>query len=186
MGKVSRVFGGQLPISNPDPLTLTARPWIVDHRQSGTAGLYTIWGIKYTTALAVARQVLGTAFGDRTAPREPYRPAGFEPISIPSREAVQESATTTEPQHEVFKQVADLGRATKACHLDDLVLRRCGLGDHPGCARELAGPMAATMTWSDDRRDIELARFLKDTAEVPGMVKDNRAGNRNPLDQGSI
>lgn len=186
MSKVSRVFGGRLPISSPDPLRLTARPWIVDHRQSGAAGLYSVWGIKYTTALAVARRVVARACGNRAAPRERYRPEGVEPIRIPSTESDRHGSILPELQGDNLKRVADLGLATEACHLDDLVLRRCGLGDHPGSARELAGPMAATMPWNNERRDSELSRFFESTADVPGIVRDSRVDDRNIKDQDGI
>ncbi len=83
MANVSRVLGGRLPISSPEPIKLTARPVIVDHQPSGAAGLYSVWGIKYTTALAVARRVVDKACGRTRAVSASYRPDQVETGQLP-------------------------------------------------------------------------------------------------------
>ena len=182
MSKVSRVFGGRLPISRQAPLKLTARPWIVDHGGSGAVGLFSVWGIKYTTALAVARQVISKACGPKRKPKGGYRPEGFEPIRVASGSQGQVAIAPEYDRSELPRRVADLGLASEACHLDDLVLRRCGLGDHVGTARELAGSIAAVMPWSDEHKHRELERFMENTKDVPGIGGSdghNRPGNKD-------
>jgi hypothetical protein len=52
-----------------------------------------------------------------------------------------------------------LAEQTGVQHLDDLVLRRCGLGDFPANARDLAAIVAAHLPWTAERRRAEIERF---------------------------
>lgn len=55
---IDRVYSGRLPMLAPSASGLTRRPYIFDHAKSGAKGLFTIWGVKYTTARAVAENVV--------------------------------------------------------------------------------------------------------------------------------
>lgn len=73
--RISRVYEGRLPVMASDVTRLTSRPFIIDHGNSGAQGFYTVWGIKYTTARAVARTLLRRACpSSRSAGRHPKRP----------------------------------------------------------------------------------------------------------------
>lgn len=59
---VVRVDHGIMPATASEELQLASRPLVVDHGNAGVKGLYTVWGIKYTTARDVARRVIRKAF----------------------------------------------------------------------------------------------------------------------------
>ena len=60
---VHEVTSGLLPASNPGSVELLDYDVIRDHRRTGgPRGLVSLWGIKFTTAPSVARQVLRHAF----------------------------------------------------------------------------------------------------------------------------
>jgi len=59
---VVRVDHGIMPATAGGELQLASRPLVVDHGNAGVKGLYTVWGIKYTTARDVARSVIRKAF----------------------------------------------------------------------------------------------------------------------------
>jgi glycerol-3-phosphate dehydrogenase len=61
MRDVRRTLAGLLPTTARGSAELTQRPTVVDHgARGGVAGLYTVVGIKYTTARATARKLLAT------------------------------------------------------------------------------------------------------------------------------
>lgn len=112
-------------------------------------GLFAIKGVKYTTGLTVGEQAaraVARALGRRgVAPRdEPL--VGAEPAAGSIDEGVRRAV-----------------RDECAVRLDDVVLRRVGLGtfEAPPDAvrREVAGVMARELGWSDVRRDAELERL---------------------------
>jgi glycerol-3-phosphate dehydrogenase len=160
--RVARLFSGCLPAADADRLKLTNRPLIVNHAKHGFAGLYSLWGIKYTTSRALAQRVLRTAFGKEfNVPASASRPAR-PPSLVPS---IAHAALPGEPVRAGDlnpAQIADLVRLaeqTGVQHLDDLVLRRCGLGDFPANARDLAAIVAAQLPWTAERRRAEIQRF---------------------------
>jgi glycerol-3-phosphate dehydrogenase len=58
---IRRTLAGLLPTTVPGSAELTQRPAIVDHgARGGVTGLYTVVGIKYTTARATARKLIAT------------------------------------------------------------------------------------------------------------------------------
>ena len=73
---IEKVYLGWMPVTRCRPLRHALRPMLCDHRREGLAGLFTVWGVKYTTARKVAEQVLNTALpGIRRDSEEYRRPA---------------------------------------------------------------------------------------------------------------
>jgi glycerol-3-phosphate dehydrogenase len=59
-GNIRRVFAGLLPVTDPGGTNLAKREVLLDHgRRGGLQRLYSVSGVKWTTANDVARQVLG-------------------------------------------------------------------------------------------------------------------------------
>lgn len=84
--EVVRVFAGLLPGRRAGTADLAERPVIVDHRAAGgPAGLYSVIGVKLTTARAVAARVLARAF-----PSAAMRP-------VPAFERSVSMATVSQP-----------------------------------------------------------------------------------------
>ena len=62
---VQRVFWGLLPAAGENGAETARRPRIVDHgADGGPSGLFSVSGVKFTTAPAVARTVLKQIHGD--------------------------------------------------------------------------------------------------------------------------
>jgi glycerol-3-phosphate dehydrogenase len=62
--RVRKIFWGVLPVKQPMSVQLTARPEVISHGAPVT-GLYSVVGIKFTTAPLVADAALQLIFGDR-------------------------------------------------------------------------------------------------------------------------
>jgi glycerol-3-phosphate dehydrogenase len=71
--RIERVYQGVLPAEHGDEMQLTSRPMIVDHGERGIKGLYTVWGIKYTTARDIAITLIRKAFPDSSNVEVTYR-----------------------------------------------------------------------------------------------------------------
>ena len=65
--RIEEVMLGWMPVVCCDPIEYPKRPLLKEHSASGLQGLYSIWGIKYTTARREARRVLKMAFPNEFA-----------------------------------------------------------------------------------------------------------------------
>ena len=81
--RISRVLAGFLPVERDDPSRLTSRPLVVDHANLGLRGCYSVWGIKFTTARAVAERLIDRIFG-KQAKRPGYPDLKLERGESPS------------------------------------------------------------------------------------------------------
>ena len=73
-GDVLRVDAGRLPARKPGAETMARHPVTINHgAQGGVGGLYSVSGVKYTTARAVAEHTLKSIYGSRL--RKGYAPA---------------------------------------------------------------------------------------------------------------
>ena len=80
---VTATFTGLLPATAPGAATLSRRPLVIDHgARGGAGGFYTLSGIKYTTARAVADTVLSAAFPGR-------RRLAYEDLARDAREPIE-------------------------------------------------------------------------------------------------
>jgi glycerol-3-phosphate dehydrogenase len=157
--KVARVFQGQLPAMTGDDMALTSRPLIVDHRKYGLEGPFSVWGIKYTTARKVAAEVVRKACplakshaAAYNRPVEQMKNASIDEDVLQAFESGQNDDTLLTDLLQSFYSDADV-------RLQDLLLRRCGLGDFPQIATSIAPRLAQLMPWDENRRVLELREF---------------------------
>lgn len=157
--QVIRVLAGLMPVTRPGSVALSRRPVVVDHgRRGGPPGLYSVSGVKFTTARLVAERTLDRIFPGRRA-----EPAGPEPVLAPDEVAGRgEFAFDWRPEPRDTGWQARL-RALIAeesvCHLDDLVVRRTTLWENPARSREIAPALADLFDWDQARRREEFDRL---------------------------
>jgi glycerol-3-phosphate dehydrogenase len=155
--RVLRVYHGLLPGIREGSALLARRPEIVDHaRAGGPRGLWSVSGVKLTTARSVAAQTLdragATAVGSaREIRRDPARLAWlrFGPDWRPEDDA--------EGLGVLRSMIAD----EAALHLDDLLLRRTCLGDDPRRARALAPALARWFGDDEATQRAECERLMR-------------------------
>jgi glycerol-3-phosphate dehydrogenase len=131
---VLRVLPGLLPANAKVSRDLATRSIILDHgRTGGVSGLYSISGVKYTTARRVAADTLRQAFGRRLRPRQPdvVRPPPVQQLSsadlanLCRRDPVEAAAF-----------VERLVREEAVTCIEDLVYRRMDWGLVPADAEK--------------------------------------------------
>ncbi|RMD61084.1 MAG: FAD-dependent oxidoreductase [Alphaproteobacteria bacterium] len=165
---VARVFAGLLPATDTGTARLSVREVIVDHGAcGGPAGLFSVCGVKLTTARRVADKALERAFPGRRA--QPYRA-----MPRPRRDDAGAGAVTSHPfdwmpppgDNAWREALVDVVAREAVVHLDDLLLRRCDLGDNPARALALAEAASELFTWDRDRRLAEISALQRNVGPV--------------------
>jgi glycerol-3-phosphate dehydrogenase len=142
---VVREFRGLLPAAKDGTSVLARRPVIRDHsRNGGPTGLYSVAGVKFTTAPGVARLVLDRAFGPAPTRREEFlaHPPAFPARMTPElfgrlREESPEQAaaylrSTVSEESVAFEEDLVLGRLDWGLDLEDTESASLDLAGLPG------------------------------------------------------
>lgn len=146
---IGRVFCGLLPTVETGSNVLTKREVIINHSQEGgPSGLYSIGGIKFTTARLVAEKIWGII--------ETGKPAQTAPAPV-----VVMTESVAGAQKELGSPVTD----PDIVHLDDLVLRRSTLWEQ-GEDLDLDQLSHLFENWDDERRLLEIKRCSLRLEEV--------------------
>ncbi len=154
---VLQIYPGLLPAREEGSDRLAVREIIHNHgAEGGPQGVYSVSGVKFTTARLVAEKTLKSIFPGRPpfvahhSSRDMGAIGGLFPFSwLPE-------ATDTSWQERLRRIIHE----EAVCHLDDLLLRRTSLGDNPIRAVTAAADIAYLFDWDKPRREEELRRVL--------------------------
>ena len=163
-GDVLRVFDGVLPANAPGGVSVKKSPLMVDHgKAGGPAGLFTVVGVKWTTARTVARTAL-SLLGTRPSPetrhgsaRQPQAARDRRTLGLEAVCRAQPSLAAALPGGKGTRgaEIAWAAREEMAMTLADVVFRRTGLGLATDCAlptlQAAARIMADVHGWSESR-----------------------------------
>jgi len=159
---VLQVHAGLLPAANEKDGTVAARPKIVEH---GPDGLFSVAGVKFTTARSVAEQTLKRIFANRLT----------EPPSPPPMQDRHASLNALSGALDTKSHDDDLRRLAEdeaVVHLDDLFLRR---GDWVDCheqVRRAAPSVCVALGWDAARTALEIDRLDRALDAHAGVVSD--------------
>jgi len=146
MGDVHRVFAGLLPTVQNGSNVLTKREVIIDHGSGhGPRGLYSVGGIKFTTARLVAEKIWGMISNNN-------------PDIVPPDTAMPVCRTDIYPQNSATKEDMQevFNRDKTIVHLDDLILRRSSIWEKGPDA--IPDDLTEMFDWDDSRKKEELAK----------------------------
>ena len=149
---VEHVYAGILPATAAGKLS--GRETILDHgTQGGPPGLFSVSGIKYTTSRLVAEKTMKKVFpGCKAKKTSPPAAAnsgrGF--FTYDWHEAASTAIAGLKPLIEEEAVV----------HLDDLLLRRTGLGENRRLIKELLPRLRSLFSWNEGRWQRECERLL--------------------------
>jgi glycerol-3-phosphate dehydrogenase len=154
-------FAGLLPVKKDSGTDLTRRPIWIDHgKRGGPHGLYSVSGIKFTTARQVADRLLCRIYpqhqksGQRQRSRELI-------VNCQNGDpnCIQTKLTTGFEKGVDHLKTLIAGESVR--HLDDLVFRRTDLWENPIAALRMAPRMAGLFEWTDARRDKEIEQLVR-------------------------
>jgi glycerol-3-phosphate dehydrogenase len=133
--EVRRVLWGLLPAAADGVDDLAVRERIVDHaRRGGPRGLYSVSGVKFTTARRVAEKTLARIRGGRPRSRSPFPPRGEPPAGTSWEEMRELLASDPAAARDIARRIA---REEAVVRVEDLLLRRTDWGLHPEAPADL-------------------------------------------------
>lgn len=122
---------------------LTKREVIINHKEEGgPEGLYSIGGIKFTTARLVAEKIFGMVEADGKVMNPP------KPLPV-----MTQSASV------VAQELAQWEKDETIVHLDDLILRRTTLWEQ-GEDLDLSAIASQFSRWDEQKRAEEVERCM--------------------------
>ena len=171
---VLRVFSGVLPAAAPGSNVPRARNLLSER---GPRGLFTVSGTKFTTARSAARRTLAAVRRSGRVSRRAAAPQGYSPCH-PSVAAGLFGPDWTILDLETRRDELTRIIADEAVeHLDDLMLRRTTLGDHPVGALSVARRMCDFDDRWQRHCDREVARLAARVSWRQAARAMNRPGS---------
>ena len=160
---ILHIFSGHMPVKKEGTDNLSDREVIIDHsKKNGPKGLFSISGVKFTTARLIAEKTLNIVFKknikNNISSRRNVINTGKFNIDWNSRQL-------NESTREILKEMI---LKESVLHLDDLLLRRTSLGDDPAKALELASQICPLFGWDKDHSLLEIDR-LKSYLKINGF-----------------
>jgi glycerol-3-phosphate dehydrogenase len=147
---VLRVCHGWLPAEADGSAVPAGRPVIHDHgSKGGPQGLFSVSGVKLTTARAVAETTLGRLFERLPAPGWIGRPEADPPLALD--DFLNLAARDREAARDHMRGIVE---RQSVVHLEDLLLRRADWGIYP--EGTVAARLCTSLGWSAGRGRPEL------------------------------
>lgn len=135
---IVRTYSGLLPAASPGTEDLATRPAIVDHgADDGPRGLWSVSGVKYTTARRVAEQTVRDAFG-RRGRYVGVRPGSGRPATETGLDLGDPSGLSTRDRDRTRVELERLVEDESVLCMEDLLLRRTDWGTDPEAVPEVA------------------------------------------------
>jgi glycerol-3-phosphate dehydrogenase len=176
---VIHVFSGYLPVEEMGSTELTHREVIVDHaKEGGPRGLFSVSGIKFTTARRVAEKTLKSMFpgiamkSGRPAAVEAHHHQSIKRDLFNSMRSDGKAGGHPEDWETAIQKVLD---EESVRHLDDFVIRRLPLTKNPAHALQVAAKIGKYLKW-DERRCRQEAMRLKGHFQLFNDAKPESLG----------
>lgn len=167
---VLRVDAGLMPARWPGRGDPAVRPVVLDHAETGgPRGLFTVCGVKYTTAPLLARAALRYVY--RRSGRDlSVRTGTGRPEPRPALILTAQRLAERLPEPALRGELRALAEHESVVHLDDLLLRRATWNDAPARIPELAPALYELLGWGAERRRRDEARLAErfGAAALPG------------------
>jgi glycerol-3-phosphate dehydrogenase len=163
---ILHIFSGLLPAKEEGSAELAVRENIMDHsKENGPEGLFSISGVKFTTARLVAEKTINQVFqksGSVYLENNQFKTNRFYNFSW-DKEKLDESDKDN---------LREIIETESVQHLDDLILRRTSLGDNPERALKIAPQLCELFDWDDAQVNSEIKR-LEEFYRMKSWKKEN-------------
>ena len=156
---VVRVMAGLLPAERAGSHVQSKRPIIQDHAaQAGPPGLFSVSGVKYTTARAVAERTLRKIYPHLKTVSHGQDHAERQPVNSPL-DLEHFTLTDEAGQHEIGERLRQLVDEEAVLHLDDLIIRRTDWSGDARRTMQIGKQVAGLLGWQESRQTVELNRL---------------------------
>jgi glycerol-3-phosphate dehydrogenase len=168
---ILHVFSGLLPASKAGTVDLTDREVIYDHsKNDGPVGLYSVSGIKFTTARRVAEKTLFQIYPE-TKPGFEWKSENFDHTQNGwNNGRILDYYWRSELDDETWRNaISEIIQNEAVVHLDDLLFRRSTLWEDRQLSLALSKNYASLFFWDEVRHVSEterLKRILERTEPV--------------------
>jgi glycerol-3-phosphate dehydrogenase len=174
-GDIVHVLAGLLPAVRTGSDELALREVIVDHgAQGGGHGLYSVSGVKFTTARLVAEKTLNRVFGHSRAVRRSWtwtpRPDALQPGTAEMAALLGGLGDSSDGVDGCEGVLGKLIEEESVVHLEDLFFRRTSLWTRPKEALHAAPRLCRLWGWDEAECASELTRVQE------GYVNYDAAG----------
>ena len=158
---VLRILPGLQPGCASGRPDLSRREVIIDHAaHGGPRGLFSLSGVKFTTARLVAEKTLQRIFGGHDGRFNTVKAYVRPECEAPAMRGVFAQGFPGGLQSEGrLRQLRALAAEESVQHLDDLVLRRTDLWANPRHALEVAPWLCRGLEWDSGRCETEVLRL---------------------------
>jgi glycerol-3-phosphate dehydrogenase len=120
---IRRVFSGLLPVRTPGQTDLTAREMFVDHgRHGGPTNLFSVTGIKFTTARGVAEKAVDQMLGSSRMNDGKW--SDTPKVSAATRWLLDGAGITAMPSEEAVRLIREVAAEESVICAEDFCLRR--------------------------------------------------------------
>ena len=176
-GDVRAVYAGFLPARSDGSDRQASQAVFCDHGAAGgPRGLYSVSGVKLTTARLVAARALRRIYGPARGVSRQCPPSAHWPDA--------DELSIAEPGQAagLVGQLGQMVREEAVVHLDDLVFRRGDYFEEPAALRLITGAVEEIFSWDAARQDRELAKLqaalesMHMQVELPGRTSREGAG----------
>ena len=169
MTDVLQIFPGLLPAKEEGSDRLAVREIILDHSEKGgPKGLYSVSGVKFTTARLVAEKTLRSIFGSDLGS---FQVDGRKPLTEKELEIYRNdwSKTDINGYGETLKKLIS---NESVVHLEDFMIRRTTIGDKPDNALKHSKKICSLFGWNEQEAETEIMR-LKSFYDVRALIGKN-------------
>ena len=161
MSDIIRVFSGFLPAQQSGNAHLTNREIILNHADyGGPRGLYSVSGIKYTTARLVAQKTLNRIFPQKKSHVREIEHNSIFQDDFYSRMLNFLDLSSSNRDMKMEKDLKLIIEEESVQHLDDLMLRRTLFWANPSNALEMAPRISGLFDWDKSRCQAEMAKLI--------------------------
>lgn len=157
--EVVRLFSGQLPASRAGTNSLSDTPVFLDHQEKGgPSGLFTVSGVKYTTARSTAASAIARIVRAKAKSKTPVGPG------LPDRPDVQQyelHPNSCPDRDERMRRAKILIENEAPRSLEDLLIRRSNLAFDSAAALQIADDGCAAFGWGPEESASQIDQLKK-------------------------
>ena len=153
---ILHIYSGHMPVVEEGTDKLLTHEIILDHsKRNGPKGLFSVSGVKFTTARIVAEKIVNLIFPGKKETKNTFRKVKTDIMHFdfdwkPDKIDI-----------EIEEILRNIILSEYVQHLDDLILRRTSLGDNPRRALKIASQLCHLFEWDDNRCRDEIERLRK-------------------------